>query len=84
MRKLVIPTLFSSLTSAGLAFSIDGNLLTAAGVLVATVASTLAVIRWIDERIEHKINNALNVIHGEISTLRAELKKERRDERSSD
>ena len=73
MRKLVIPAIVASLANAGVAFSVDGNLLTAAGVLVATVAATLAVIRWIDERIEHKINNALNAIHGDIRVLRVQL-----------
>lgn len=38
-------------------FTVDGNLAAAASVLVATVLITLATVRWIDNRIEHKLRN---------------------------
>jgi hypothetical protein len=66
--------------SAGVAFSIDNNLVTAVGALMATVAVTLAIVRWIDERIEHKINNAMNIIRGDINALRVEVRNRGSDE----
>lgn len=38
-------------------FTVDGNLAAAVSVLVATVLITLATVRWIDGRIEHKLAN---------------------------
>lgn len=43
------------------AFSVDGNLTSAAVALVSTVVATLTVAKWIDARIDHKLRNHANI-----------------------
>lgn len=57
--KQAIPAVLLTATSniAVAQFMIDGNLLAAFAALVSTVVATLAVAKWIDSRIQHKLQN---------------------------
>jgi ABC-type multidrug transport system fused ATPase/permease subunit len=57
IRPLIVSSVVGLDVLAAVAFSVDQNLATVVGVLVATVLVVVAVITWIDKRIEHKLRN---------------------------
>jgi hypothetical protein len=54
MRKLV-PALFAAGTINASGFVMDGNFTGAIAALVSTIVVTIAVVKWIDDRIENKL-----------------------------
>lgn len=64
MRKVIPYTLATGLFNGlgAAAFVIDGNLAGIIAAIVSTIGLTLAVISWIDRRIEHKMRNAVSAL----------------------
>lgn len=73
VRKLLATATFAGLANGGVAFSINSDLATAIGVLIATVTVTITVVSWIDKRIDHKIRNHATVERLQYATLLREL-----------
>lgn len=53
--KVLLPCMLLAGTANAAGFMIEDNTAVAVGALVATIALTLAVVAWIDKRIEAKI-----------------------------
>lgn len=73
MKRLLAGASLAGLANGGVAFSINSDLATAIGVLIATVTVTLAVVSWIDKRIDHKIRNHATVERLQYATILREL-----------
>lgn len=73
VKRLLAGASLAGLANGGVAFSINNDIATAIGVLVATVTVTLAVISWIDKRIDHKIRNHAAITRLQYATILREL-----------
>lgn len=72
MKKLIVP-IFTAGSLNAAAFVVDGNVAAAVGALVATVIITLTVVKWIDDRISHKIKNYAQVVKWQHRTILQEI-----------
>lgn len=73
VKRLLAGAALAGLANGGVAFSINNDVATAIGVLVATVTVTLAVISWIDKRIDHKIRNHAGIARLQYATILREI-----------
>jgi hypothetical protein len=56
-RLIAVVTAVAFGNSLAASFVVDGNLAAIATATIATITLTLAVVNWIDKRIDHKIKN---------------------------
>lgn len=69
---LLAPVAIAGVVNAS-AFVVDGNTAGALSALVATVIVTLAIVKWIDGRIDHKIRNYANTVRWQHRTTLQEI-----------
>jgi hypothetical protein len=76
MKKLIAAMIAAGASnSVAAVFVMDGpdKLFAIVGAIVATVTLTLAVVAWIDKRIEHKIRNYAGVANFQLRLVLQEL-----------
>lgn len=72
MKALLISAVLAGGLNAA-AFAVDGNTIAAITTLLATVITTLSVVKWVDKRIEHKVRNYANTVRWQHRTILLEI-----------